>query len=105
MMTINPAAAVAGQSLCGQERRNAGARGADRRKLLAPIAATTLRDSRDRALIAALSYSFARISRAPRVKVENLRPRGTRWTAKLQEKDGKRHAMPCHRALAEALPA
>jgi hypothetical protein len=42
---------------------------------------------------------------ALKMKVENLRPRATRWTVKLQEKDGKRHAMPCHHALAEVLPA
>jgi hypothetical protein len=37
---------------------------------------TTLRDLRDRALIATLTYSFARISAALKMKVEDLRPRG-----------------------------
>ena len=37
--------------------------GAEWRKLLNSITATTLRDLRDRALIATLTYSFARISR------------------------------------------
>ena len=36
---------------------------------------SALRDLRDRALIATLTYSFARITAALKVKVEDLRPR------------------------------
>jgi site-specific recombinase XerD len=64
-----------------------------------------LRDLRDRALIATLTYSFARISADLKMKVENLRSRGAGWTVRLHEKGGKEHAMPCHHALAEALRA
>jgi integrase len=64
-----------------------------------------LRDLRDRALIATLTYSFARITAALKMKVEDLRPRGAGWTVRLHEKGGKEHAMPCHHALAEALRA
>jgi integrase len=71
--------------------------------LLASIPTTTLRDLRDRALIATLTYSFARITAALKLKVEDLRPRGAGWTVRLHEKGGKEHAMPCHHALAEAL--
>jgi integrase len=62
-----------------------------------------LRDTRDRALIATLTYSFARISAALKMKVEDLRPRGPGWMVRLHEKGGKHHTMPCHHALAEAL--
>jgi integrase len=48
--------------------------GEEWRKLLASIPTTTLRDLRDRALIATLTYSFARISAALKMKVEDLRP-------------------------------
>jgi integrase len=78
-----------------------GARGA----FLESIPAMTLRDLRDRALIATLTYSFARINAALKMKVEDLRPRGAGWTVRLHEKGGKEHAMPCHHALAEALRA
>ena len=64
-----------------------------------------MRDLRDRALIATLTYSFARISAALRMKVEDLRPQGAGWQIRLHEKGGKQHAMPCHHALAEALRA
>src|ERR1700736_6645302 len=74
-------------------------------KLLTSIPTATLRDLRDRALIATLTYSFARITAALKMKVEDLRPRGAGWTVRLHEKGGKEHAMPCHHALAEALRA
>ncbi len=51
-----------------------------------------------RALIATLTYSFARIGAALKMKVEDLRPRGAGWTVRLHEKGGKQHAMPCHHA-------
>ena len=69
------------------------------------IPAVTVRDLRDRALIATLTYSFARITAALRMKVEDLRPQGAGWQVRLHEKGGKHHTMPCHHALAEALRA
>jgi integrase len=79
--------------------------GAEWCRLLDSIPTATLRDLRDRALIATLSYSFARITAALKMKVEDLLPRGPSWTVRLHEKGGKEHAMPCHHALAEALHA
>jgi len=64
-----------------------------------------VRDLRDRALIATLTYSFARITAALNMKVEDIRPQGAGWRLRLHEKGGKHHAMPCHHALAEALHA
>jgi site-specific recombinase XerD len=54
------------------------------RELLGSILATTLHDLRDRALIATLTYFFARITAALKVKVEDLRPRVAGWSARLQ---------------------
>ena len=75
------------------------------RKLVDAIPTETLRDLRDRALIATLTYSFARIGAALKMKVEDLRPKGAGWQVRLHEKGGKHHTMPCHHALAEALRA
>ena len=75
------------------------------RKLLKSIPTESVRDLRDRALIATLTYSFARINAALKMKVEDLRPRGAGWSIRLHEKGGKDHTMPCHHALAEALHA
>jgi len=52
-----------------------------------------------------MTYSFARITAALRMKVEDLRPKGAGWQIQLHEKGGKLHTMPCHHALAEALRA
>ena len=68
--------------------------GAEWRTLLDSIPAVTLRDLRDRALIATLTYSLARINAALKMTVEDLRPRGAGWTIRLHEKGGKHHAMP-----------
>jgi integrase len=78
---------------------------ADWRKLFDTIPTETVRDLRDRALIATLAYSFARINAALKLKVEDLRPQGAGWRLRLHEKGGKHHAMPCHHALAGALHA
>jgi integrase len=100
-----PGGGGAGSEACGQDRQDPVIEGAEWRKLLASISATILRDLRDRALIASLTYSFARTNAALKMKVEDLRPRGIGWTVRLHEKGGKQHAMPRHHARAEALRA
>jgi site-specific recombinase XerD len=74
-------------------------------KLIDSTPTETVRDLRDRALIATLTYAFARIGAALKMKVEDLGPKGAGWQVQLHEKGGKQHVMPCHHALAEALRA
>src|ERR1700720_2861305 len=105
IVPMNPAAAVRGPKHVVKTGKTPVLEDEEWRKLLASIPTTTLRDLRDRALIATLTYSFARIGAALKMKVEDLRPRGAGWTVRLREKGGKEHAMPCHHALAEALRA
>jgi integrase len=105
VVPMNPAAAVRGPKHVVKTGKTPVLEGAEWRTLLDSIPAATLRDLRDRALIATLTYSFARISAALKMKVEDLRPRGAGWTVRLHEKGGKEHVMPCHHALAEALHA
>ena len=101
----NPAAAVRGPKHVVKTGKTPVLDGAEWRKLIDGIPTDTVRDLRDRALIATLTYSFARIGAALKMKVEDLRPRGAGWTIRLHEKGGKHHVMPCHHALAEALHA
>ena len=105
VLPTNPAAAVRGPKHVVKSGKTPVLEGAEWRKLLDSIPATTLRDLRDRALIATLTYSFARNNAALKMKVEDLRPRGAGWTIRLHEKGGKQHSMPCHHALAEVLRA
>ena len=67
------------------------------------IPTETLRDHH--ALIATLTYSFARVTAALRMKVEDLRPKGAGWQVQPHETGGKQRAMPCHHTLAEMLRA
>ena len=64
--------------------------GREWRKLLDAISADTVRD---RALIAPLTYSFARVGAALKLKGEDLRASGTGWQLHLHEKGGKEHRM------------
>jgi site-specific recombinase XerD len=105
VVPTNPAAPVRGPKHVVKTGKTPVLVGTEWRKLLKSIPATTLRDLRDRALIATLTYSFARINAALKMKVEDLRPRGAGWMIRLHEKGGKQHTMPCHHALAEALRA
>ena len=105
VVPVNPAAAVRGPKHVVKTGKTPVLDGKEWRKLLDAIPTETVRDLRDRALIATLTYSFARISAALKMKVEDLRPKGAGWELRLHEKGGKHHAMPCHHALAEALRA
>jgi site-specific recombinase XerD len=105
IVPANPASAVRGPKHVVKTGTTPVLDGDEWRHLLDSIPTETLRDLRDRALIATLTYSFARINAALKMKVEDLRPRGPGWTIRLHEKGGKHHIMPCHHALAEALHA
>jgi site-specific recombinase XerD len=105
IVPANPASAVRGPKHVVKTGTTPVLEGAEWRTLLDSIPAITLRDLRDRALIATLTYSFARINAALKMKVEDLRPRSAAWSIRLHEKGGKQHTMPCHHALAEALHA
>ena len=101
----NPAHAVKGP-------RHSTAKGKTRmptrdeaKALLAAIPADGLVGLRDRALIGTLLYSFARVSAALAMRVEDYYPVGRRWWLRLHEKGGKHHEMPAHHTLQDALDA
>ena len=105
MMPSNPAASVRGPKYVVKTGKTPVLEGGEWRRLIDSIPTETVRDLRDRALIATLTYSFARIGAALKMKVEDLRPKGAGWQVRLHEKGGKHHEMPCHHALAEELRA
>jgi integrase len=75
------------------------------RTLLDAIDATSLTGLRDRALIGLMVYSFARVSAALGMKIEDVYVQGRRTWVRLQEKGGKQHEMPCHHNLETYLHA
>ena len=60
---------------------------------------------RDRALIALMTYTFARVGAAAGMKVEDYYQQGHRFWVRLHEKGGKRHEMPAHHNLDTYLSA
>jgi site-specific recombinase XerC len=105
VVPMNPIAAVRGPRHVVKTGKTPVLDGTEWRRLINSIPTETVRDLRDRALIATLTYSFARIGAALKMKVEDLRPKGAGWQVQLHEKGGKQHVMPCHHALVEALRA
>jgi site-specific recombinase XerD len=103
VVAANPASAVRGPKHVVKTGKTPVLDAKEWRALLDCIPTETVRDLRDRALIATLTYSFARITAALTMKVEDLVPKGAGWQLRLHEKGGKHHVMPCHHALAEAL--
>jgi site-specific recombinase XerD len=71
VVPVNPAAAVRGPKHVVKTGKTAVLDAKEWRKLLDSIPTETLRDRRDRALIATLTYSFARINAALKMKVED----------------------------------
>ena len=79
--------------------------GDEAKKLLDSIDVSTIVGLRDRALIALLVYTFARVSAALHMNVEDYNPQGKRWWLRLHEKGGKQHEMPAHHLLEHYIDA
>ncbi len=69
------------------------------RQLLDSIDTKTVVGQRDRALIALLVFTFARIGAALGMTVADVYWQHRRLWVRLHEKGGKEHAMPCHHHL------
>src|SRR5580698_10272309 len=52
-----------------------------------------------------MAYSFARVSAAIGMRVEDYYGQGKRWWVRLHEKAGRRHEMPAHHNLEAYLDA
>ena len=59
----------------------------------------------DRALVALMVFSFARIGTALAMRVDDVYVQHRRLWVRLREKGGKRHEMPCHHTLEAYLHA
>ncbi len=69
------------------------------RALLQSIPTDTVGGLRDRALIATMTYTFARVSAAVKMDVKDVFIKKRRQWVRLHEKGGKEHEMPCHHTL------
>ena len=101
----NPAASVRGPSHSARQGKTTVLDATEARQLLDSIDVTTPIGLRDRALIALMVFSFARIGAAVTMRVEDVYVQNRRLWVRLREKRGKRHEMPCHHSLETYLHA
>ncbi len=105
IVPTNPAASVRGPSHSARKGKTPVLDPAETRALLDSIDITTPAGLRDRALIALMVYSFARIGAALAMQVEDVFTQKRRLWVRLREKGGKHHEMPCHHNLEAYLVA
>jgi site-specific recombinase XerD len=103
VVASNPASVVRGPKHVVKRGKTPVLVPEEARALFESIPTDTLVGLRDRALLAVLIYSFARISAALSMRVEDYFPQGKRWWLRLHEKGGKYHEMPAHHTLEEYL--
>jgi site-specific recombinase XerD len=73
--------------------------------LLTGMNVSTIVGLRDRAIIAVMTYTFARVGAVVALAVEDYFSQKKRWWLRLHEKNGKVNEMPCHHKLETYLDA
>ena len=96
VVPANPASSVRGPTHVVKTGKTPVLQPEEARELLASIDGADLASRRDRALLAVMVYSFARVSAVVRMDVEDYYQQGKRWWLRLLEKGGKHHAVPVH---------
>ncbi len=96
VLPSNPAHAVRGPRYSVRKGKTPVLSAEEMRELLASIESNTLIGLRDRALLGLLSYTFARVSAAVGMRVEDFYIQGRKSWVRLREKGGKVHDLPTH---------
>jgi integrase/recombinase XerD len=105
ILPMNPAASVRGPKHVIKRGKTPVLAPDQAKLLLDSIDTTTIIGLRDRALIATMIFSFARVSAVLGMNVDDYYPDGKRWWIRLHEKGGKFHEVPAHHRLDEHLDA
>lgn len=105
IVPVNPAASVRGPTHVVRKGQIRLLEPKEARKLLDSIDTNTPIGLRDRALLALMVYSFARVGAALAMRVEDVYTERRRLWVRLREKGGKAHVMPCHHNLENYLSA
>lgn len=95
----NPASPVRGPRQSSSKGKTPILTSDEARQLLASIQPTSIKGLRDRALIALMLYSFARVGAVLNMKRSDVFFQHKRMWIRLHEKGGKMHDMPCHHEL------
>jgi len=105
VLEVNPAAPVRGPAYTIKRGKTPILTATEAKRLIESIETDSLVGLRDRALIAVMVYSFARVSAAVGMDAEDLVQTAGRSWLRLLEKGGKVHEMPVHHRLLEHLDA
>ncbi len=105
VLAMNPAASVRGPKHVVKRGKTPVLDAEQARRLLDSIDTAKLSGLRDRALIAVMVFSFARVSATVSLKVEDYYQDGKRWWFRFREKGGKQHQVPAHHAAEAYLDA
>jgi site-specific recombinase XerD len=105
VVPFNPAASVRGPKHSVRVGKTPVLDSTEARELIDSIDVSRPVGLRDRALIALMAYSFARVGAALEMKVGDVFVQRRRLWVRLHEKGGKDHDMPCHHNLEEYLLA
>jgi integrase/recombinase XerD len=96
VVEVNPASSVRGPKYVVKRGKTPVLKSDEARLLLDSIKIDSILGLRDRALIGMMCYTFARVSAAVHMRVEDYYQNGKRWWFRLHEKGGKRHEVPAH---------
>jgi site-specific recombinase XerD len=105
VLAMNPAASVRGPKHVVKRGKTPVLDAEQARQLLDSIDPAKLSGLRDRALIAVMVFSFARVSAAVSLRVEDYYQDGKRWWFRFREKGGKQHQVPAHHTAESYLDA
>ena len=115
VLEVNPAHAVRGPRYVVKKGKTPVLTAGEARELLESIETVrttngtvegpSLVGLRDRALIGAMVYTFARVNAVLKMKVRDFFVQGRRGWVRLHEKGGKEHDVPCHHNLEHFLAA
>jgi len=103
VIPFNPATAVKGPKLIVTKGKTPVLSASDARQLIDSIDTSTVIGLRDRALIATMVYSFARIGATLKMNVDDVWLNGRRYWVRLHEKGGRYHEMPLHHSAEQFL--
>jgi site-specific recombinase XerD len=105
VVPVNPASSVRGPKHVVKKGKTPILSADETRQLLDSIDVSNVVGLRDRAIIAAMVYSFARVGAMLVMRVEDYYTQGRRAWVRLHEKGGKQHEMPAHHNLESYIDA
>jgi integrase len=105
VLPMNPAASVRGPKYVIKKGKTPVLAAEEARLLIDSIETDTPKGLRDRALIATMVYTFARVGAVIGMRVDDYFRQGKRWWFRLHEKGGRLHEVPAHHKAEELVDA